>query len=294
MIITPSSPDSSDGISVLRAFAQLFRPILGILAALAGCATIYALNPVTQFQQYLLTASVLICMTSASFAIDDYRDVNQDQINHPERPLPSGLLSPQQAWWSAVGLFTCALFAAIPLGLYPFILVAVSTILLWNYSHILTYSGILGNAIVAASVAALIFLGSLFAGRPLGMLYPICFLFCYILAKEIIWDVHDAKGDRTQEIVTIANRWEPQTAFLIAWGLLGMLIISIPIALWLLQMSHPYLFVIFSPIVPLSLGIPLIRYQQQPSLKAYRRLSLWGRIGMLLGVIGLLGTAAPI
>ncbi len=44
MIITLSSPNSSNGISVLRAFAQLFRPTLGILAALAGCVTIYALN----------------------------------------------------------------------------------------------------------------------------------------------------------------------------------------------------------------------------------------------------------
>ena len=294
MIVTPSPGDSNNEIRLLRAFAQLWRPTLGILAALAGCITIYALNWATQFQQYLLTAIILICTTSASFAIDDYRDINQDRINHPERPLPSGLLSPQQAWRSAVGLFACAWLAAIPLGLYPFILVVVSTILLWNYSHILTYSGILGNAIVAASVAELIFLGSLVAGRPLGMLYPICFLFCYILAKEIIWDVHDAEGDRTQNIVTIVNRWKPQTAFAIAWGLLGMLVISIPIAFWLLPMSHPYLFIIFSPIVPLSFGIPLISYQQQPSLKAYQRLSHWGRIGMLLGVIGLLGAAAPI
>ena len=293
MIIIPSPHHSNTDISVLRAYTQLWRPTLGILAALTGCVTIYALNPVTQFQQYLLTATILICMTSASFAIDDYRDVNQDRINHPKRPLPLGLLSPQQAFRSAVGLFSCALLAAIPLGLYPFIVVAVSTILLWNYSHILTYSGILGNAIVAASVAALIFLGSLVAGKPIGMLYPICFLFCYILAKEIIWDIHDVEGDRTQDIVTIANRWKPQTAFAIAWGLLGILIISIPIAFWSLPMSHPYLFLIFSPIVPLSIGIPLIRYQQQSSLKAYKRLSRWGRIGMLLGIIGLLGAATP-
>jgi len=279
---------------VIHAFAQLFRPTLAILAALAGCATIYALNSVTQTQQYLLTATVLICMTSASFAINDYQDVNQDRINHPERPLPSEHLSPQQAWWAAVVLFTCALIAAIPLGLYPFTLVVVSTVLLWNYSHILTYSGLLGNAIVAASVASLIFLGSLVAARPGAMLYPICFLFCYILAKEIVWDVHDTEGDRSQGIVTIANRWGTKTAFLIAWVLLGILIVSIPIALWLLPMAHPYLFIIFSPIVPLILAIALMRYQQQLSLKAYRGLILWGRLGMLLGIIGLLGTAPPL
>ena len=279
---------------MIHAFAQLCRPTLGILAALAGCATIYALNSVTQPQLYLLTAGVLICMTSAAFAIDDYRDVNQDRINHPERPLPSGRLSLQQAWWAAVVLFTCALLAAVPLGIYPFILVAISIVLLWNYSHILTYSGILGNVLVASSVAALIFLGSLVAARPWAMFYPICFLFCYILAKEIVWDIHDKKGDRAQGIVTIANRWGTKTAFFIAWGLLAILIISIPMALWLLPMTHPLLFISFSPIVPISLAISLLRYQQQRSLKAYRGLSLWGRLGMLLGVIGLLGTAAPI
>ena len=294
MITTPSSPHSSNEISVIHAFAQLLRPTLGILAALAGCATIYALNSVTQLQQYLLTSGVLICMTSASFAIDDYRDVKQDRINHPERPLPSGRLSPQQAWWAAVVLFTCAWLSAISLGIYPFLLVSVSILLLWNYSHILTYSGILGNAIVAASVAALIFLGSLVADRPWAMLYPICFLFCYILAKEIVWDVHDTEGDRSQGIVTIATRWGTKTAFSIAWALLGILMISMPIALWLLPMAHPFLFIIFSPIVPISLAIALRRYQQQRSLEAYRGLSLWGRLGMLLGVIGLLGTAAPL
>ena len=293
MIITPSSPDSNDWRSVLRAFAQLFRPTLGILAALTGCVTIYALNPVTPFQQYLLTASVLICMTSASFAIDDYRDVNQDRINHPERPLPSGLLSPQQAWWSAVGMFTCAWLAAIPLGLYPFILVVVSTVLLWNYSRILTYSGILGNVIVAGSVSGLIFLGSLVAARPWAMLFPIYFLFCYILAKEIVWDIHDLEGDRAQGIVTIANRWGPRTAFLIAWILLGLLMFSIPSALLLLPMVYPLLFILFSPIVLLSLALALIRYQQQRSLQTYQGLILWGRLGMLLGVIGLLGSATP-
>ena len=293
MVNTPSSPDSSDRISVIHAFFQLVRPTLGVIAALAGCATIYALNPVTQLQQYLLTAGVLIFMTSASFAIDDYRDVNQDRINHPERPLPSGRLSSHQAWWAAVVLFICAWFSAMPLGIYPFLLVAFSSFLLWNYSHILTYSGILGNAVVAASVAALIFLGSLVAHRPWAMLYPICFVFCYILAKEIVWDVHDTEGDRTQGIVTIANKWGTRTAFLIAWVLLGTLTISIPMALWLLPMTHPFLFIIFSPIVPISLAIALRSYQQQRSLETYQGLSLWGRLGMILGLIGLLGSATP-
>lgn len=287
---TPSSPNIGK-IGWLRAFIELFRLPSGILASGAGCATIYVLNPTAPLTQYLLTAIVLICMTSAACAINDYWDLAKDRINHPDRPLPSGRLSLQQAWWASVVLFGCAAIAAIPLGVYPFILVAGSTVLLWNYSHLLAYNGIFGNIIVAGTIAALIFLGSLVARRPFAMLYPMGFLFCYALAKEIIWDVHDAEGDRTQGIVTVADRWGNKTAFAIAWGLLGVLMGSIPVALRLLSMAHPLLFATFSAIALLSLGMALAHYQQQRSESAYQKFNFWERLGTALGVIALLGTA---
>jgi len=126
---------------------------VGILAALAGVATLYALNPAAFLSQYLLTAGVLACMYTAACAINDYWDLDQDRINHPECPLPSGRLSPAQAWWTSILLLGAALMV---------------------------------QDRPEAIVAALIFFASLVAGQPLAMLYPTGFLFCYILAKEII------------------------------------------------------------------------------------------------------------
>jgi len=290
MTSTPSFPNIGT-IGLIRAFAQLFRLPAGILAAGAGCATIYTLAPTTPLPQYLLTATVLVCMTSAACAINDYWDLTKDRINHPDRPLPSGRLSLGQAWWAAAILFGCAAIAAIPLGFSPLVLVAVSIVLLWNYSHLLAFNGIFGNTIVAATIAALILLGSLVAHRPLAMLYPIGFLFCYALAKEIIWDVHDAEGDRAQGIVTVANQWGNRAAFAIAWGLLGVLMGSIPVALRFRSMAHPVVFATFSAIALLSLGMALAHYQQQRSESAYRRFNFWERLGTAFGVIALLGTA---
>lgn len=292
MAIISSSPHVGT-ISSIRAFVELFRLPAGILAAGAGCATIYTLDAKASLLQYLLTAIILVCMTSAACAINDYWDLDKDRINHPDRPLPSGRLSLEQAWWAAVVLFGCALIAAIPLG-DPFILVAVSTVLLWNYSYLLTYSGILGNVIVAAIIASLIVLGSLVAGRPLAMLYPIWFLFCSALAKEIIWDIHDAKGDRAQGVVTIANQWGERVAFSIAWELLGILMGSIPVALHLLSMAHPLWFAAFATIALLILGTALAYYQQQQSAIAYQRLTFWERISTVFGVLALLASAPPL
>lgn len=288
---TSLSAEENNKIKLIRDFAQLFRLPVAIVAALAGCATIYALNSAASLQQYLLTATILLCTHSAACAINDYWDVDKDRIDHPERPLPSGRLSSVAVWWVALILFIGAALAAIPLGISCLILVTVSSILLWNYSHILQQSGILANFIVATITAAVIFLGSLVVDRPLAMLYPTCFLFFYILAKEIIWDLHDTAGDRSQGIVTIPNTWGKETAFSIAWGLIGILIVSIPIAVLLLPMAHPLIFLAFSTAMMLIETIALARYQKQGSVSAYEGFVFWDRIGMLLGVVGLLGTA---
>jgi geranylgeranylglycerol-phosphate geranylgeranyltransferase len=275
------------------AFSQLFRLSVSSVAALAGSAVCYAINPALPSLDYFMTALVLVCMTSAACAMNDYWDVQKDRINHPERPLPSGLLTLEQAWYAAVLLFVCALIAGIPLGRYALGLVAVSTFLLWNYSHLLKYSGILGNLIVAIIIALLILLGSVVAGKPWAMLYPMGFLFCYAFAREIIWDVHDAEGDRSQGIATVANLWGANTAFQFAWGLLGLLMGSIPIALFL-PMGHAGLFVFFTMLMLLCFGIPLVLYQRQQSETSYQQLVRWERAGLLLGILGLLGTAPPL
>ncbi|BAY10819.1 geranylgeranylglycerol-phosphate geranylgeranyltransferase [Calothrix sp. NIES-2098] len=288
---TSLSSEENKKIRLIRDFAQLFRLPVAIVAALAGCATIYALNSAASLQQYLLTATILIFMHSAACAINDYWDVDKDRIDHPERPLPSGRLSPDAVWWAALILFIGAAVAAIPLGISCLLLVIVSSILLWYYSHILLQSGILANFIVSTITAAVILLGSLVVDRPLAMVYPIWFLFFYIFAKEIIWDLHDTAGDRSQGIITIPNSWGKETAFRIAWALMVMLIVSIPIAVLLLPMAHPVIFLVFSTAMMLIVTIALAHYQQQGSRSAYAGFVFWDRIGMLLGVVGLLGTA---
>lgn len=292
-MLDSTSPKPMSWSAQLIALSQLFRGSVSAVAALAGNTVCYVVNPGLPFLDYFLTAVVLACMTAAACAINDYWDVEKDRINHPERPLPSELLTLKQAWSAATLAFICALIAAIPLGQYSFGLVGVSTILLWNYSHLLKVSGVLGNLIVAFIIALLILLGSMVAGRPWAMLYPMGFLFVYAFARELIWDVHDAEGDRQRGIVTIANHWGLPIAFRVTWGLLGLLTGSIPLAL-LLPMSHAGWFVTFTLLMLLCFAIPLGIYQRQQDDVNYQRLVGWERLGLLLGILGLLGTTAPI
>jgi geranylgeranylglycerol-phosphate geranylgeranyltransferase len=294
MITIPSAPKQEGHPNRIQAFAQLCRPTLSSLAALAGCLTVYVLAPETSMQLYLQVATALIGMTAGAFAINDYDDIEKDRINHPERPLPSGTLLPAHAWWTAVLLFTVALLATVPLGEACSVLVVLSAILLWNYSSILNVSGILGNFVVAMIVAALILFASLAVSQPLSMLYPSAFLFCYILAKEIVWDIHDAVGDRKRGVTTIANTWGAKPAFVIAWGLLALLLISIPVASSILPMAHPGLFGLCALVMLVSFALALRRYQRQQTLSTYTNLIILGRLGMIVGLIGLISTTQPL
>jgi geranylgeranylglycerol-phosphate geranylgeranyltransferase len=105
--------------------------------------------------------------------------------------------------------------------------------------------------------------------------------------------VHDAEGDRKQGIVTLANWLGDQIAFSTAWGLIILLLGSIPIALRLLPMKQPLLFMVFSMMTLLSLGVALGRYQHQRNEHTYEGFIQLERLSMVLGIIGLSGTAPP-
>lgn len=274
---------------VVYGVAQLIRLPVSLLAGLAGWGAVYALDATLPLTRYFLVATILTCMTAASCTINDFWDVEKDRVNHPDRPLPSGRLPLAVAWWVAVALFAVAGLAATELGLNVLILVAVSTVLLWHYSRLLQYSGILGNLLVATVIALLILLAGLVVGQPLAMLYPTGFLFVYALTREIVLDIHDAEGDRRQGVITIANGWGDRPAFTIAWGLLGGLLVSLTVGFAFPIMLHPFWFASFASLLLLSLAIPLLIYQHDRTETAYARIIFWERLGMLLGIVALFG-----
>ena len=278
----------------VRAFSQLFRWPVGLLAGLAGCAATYALDSSTPLASYGLTAIVLSCMYSAACAINDYWDVDIDRINHPDRPLPSGRLTRPQARIGAASLFAVAAIAALHLGLMPFSGVAMTIPLLWYYSQILKYSGILGNAIVAISVAALIVFAGLVVHRPLALFAATGFLSIYQWVKEIIWDVRDATGDGARGVTTIATRWGDKTALAIVWGAIVGLGGSIPIALLVLPMTHPVWFASFTAAMMVSLAIALAGTGGVAAAIAERRFTTLERLSMVFGILSLLGAAPPL
>jgi geranylgeranylglycerol-phosphate geranylgeranyltransferase len=105
------------------------------------------------FDVYLKIFVSMACIASGGFAINDYFDKKSDTIVKPDRPIPSGEISPLQAIITSAVLFFTGLVVAFLLNIPCFGILFVDTLLLIFYSAVLKRrSGFLSNMLVGALI----------------------------------------------------------------------------------------------------------------------------------------------
>ncbi|HLN45658.1 MAG TPA: geranylgeranylglycerol-phosphate geranylgeranyltransferase [Candidatus Sulfotelmatobacter sp.] len=205
----------------LRAFIKLMRPIncvimgfavfVGVILAGANISAIFWSNIVFGF-----FTGFTLC--AASMAINDYYDRKIDAINEPARPIPSGLISPQEALGLAVVLSVIGLvFAA--LVSFPCLIVAlVAYTIMMAYMTVGKRSGLPGNFLVSACVAAPFVYGSIIARGfvVLNVWFFVSMAFLANTGREITKGIVDVEGDRTENVRTLAVRFGEKVAGIVA------------------------------------------------------------------------------
>jgi geranylgeranylglycerol-phosphate geranylgeranyltransferase len=146
-------------------------------------------------------------ISGAAMISNDYFDLEVDRVNHPERPLPSGRISIPEVkiltcLFSAAGFITSALLGSLALALTMFIW-TIGILYNWKYKE----SGLLGNIMVALSVAwTFIFGGAIVGGLANSMIWVFGALaFVFDLGEEIAGGAMDVKGDDKRSARTIAR-----------------------------------------------------------------------------------------
>jgi geranylgeranylglycerol-phosphate geranylgeranyltransferase len=140
------------------------------------------------------TASV----TAAGNVLNDLQDQETDRVNHPDRPLVTGAISPAQARWMAGALFLVGAVVVVPLvPTRPFVgiilLVAVGA--LFAYEFRFKAVGFAGNLLVAFLTGAVFLYGAASVG-PTLLVAPLALMaFFATLSREVIKDMEDAGGD---------------------------------------------------------------------------------------------------
>lgn len=256
----------------LLALVTMARPPVGLFSAGAALLTFHAAGGDLALSRAAPILGSVFAITSGGFVINDYFDREKDRRNSVDRPLPQRLVSPRAARSEAMALFAGGLVAAVFLGPALLALAAANTLLLVAYSPAVKRAhGALANLAVAYLSASALLFGALVAGKPASAVPAMLFIFGITLAREVVFDVADAHGDRLSGLTTLPVAYGAAAAFRIAWLTLAATAAAAAAAAVLGRVRSPALFLVASAAALAVLATGLSRYQRQRSEGSYVR-----------------------
>lgn len=256
----------------------------------------------------LVGASVLIA--AAGYIINDYFDLNIDQVNKPGKVVVSAIINRRWAiFWhmflSMLGLF-CTV-SALPISGYWHLVLAnmASIVLLWFYSTNLKKQLLIGNVLISlltAWVIGIIFLSKYPLRVRSGLLadyneiryfrYTILyasFAFIISLIREVIKDMEDMDGDRKYGCRTMPIRWglNASKVFVAVWIVVLIAVLTI-LQLYVLSFGwwHSALYCFALIIAPLVWILQKLFAAQ--SVQDFHRLSTVVKLVMFTGILSML------
>lgn len=249
-------------IAKFKTVSDLIRPELplaGGICVIAG--QIIVLQTLPTFFVGIMGFLSGFFISSAAMITNDYFDQYVDKINHPQRPIPSGRISPNEvkvltAMFTVAGFITSSLLGPVTLTFAIFLWIIA---ILYNWK--LKESGLLGNIMVGLSVAGFFIFGGLtVGGLTNGIIWTFGALaFLFDLGEEIAGDAMDMEGDEERSSKTLARVHGKQYAlnvssiiftlfaiislvpFIMGWLNIGFLLIFLPMDLTLLYLARKIL-----------------------------------------------------
>jgi geranylgeranylglycerol-phosphate geranylgeranyltransferase len=191
-------------MNIILALIKIVRPGNALMTGAAvglGFWLARSAAPVTSLFLLMVAA-----MSAVGFGnvVNDIVDIESDRVSHPERPLPKNELSCNEA---AIFAFFCACFSlanAFLVSPVHGIATLVPLVLLSLYAFFFKATPLAGNIVVSFLVAYALLFGGLMAPRMERLFIPVLLAFLLNIAREIVKDFQDEKGDRKAGLKTTA------------------------------------------------------------------------------------------
>ncbi|MEC7697226.1 MAG: UbiA family prenyltransferase, partial [Candidatus Thermoplasmatota archaeon] len=155
----------------MNPYIALTRPGNVVLTAVAVVAGSYiaAGDNIFDFQVEIMIASLAAMMlVGGGNALNDYNDRESDKENHPNRPIPAGLISADETLVYSRILLSAGLLIVL-FGLankLPFIIALIGTITLISYENKLKALGLSGNIAVGFMSGAVFLYAGMVVNDP--------------------------------------------------------------------------------------------------------------------------------
>ncbi len=273
-------------------FLRIIRPLNCLMmgfAVIVGASLVSALN----FSINLLLGFVTsFALTGASMAINDYYDREIDAINEPNRPIPSGAVSPREALSFGAVLSIVGLVAAFMTSISCLIVAVIAWTIFVTYTTKGKRTGFPGNLLVSTCVVIpFIYGGFVVENLTLSVILFASMVFLSITGREVAKGIVDVEGDRSQNVRTIALLYGERTAAVLS-SILSVLAVSLSPLPWLLGLVSDW-FLPFVTITDAGLVVSSISLLRDYSRKNARRVKnldlLWLTTGLLAFITGTFG-----
>jgi len=213
----------------MNPYIALTRPGNVVLTAVAVVAGSYiaAGDNIFDFQVEIMIASLAAMMlVGGGNALNDYNDRESDKENHPNRPIPAGLINADETLVYSRILLSAGLLVVL-FGLankLPFIIALIGTITLISYENKLKALGLSGNMAVGFMSGAVFLYAGMVVNDPGPTLWMFGLAFLATVAREIVKDIQDLEGDTDRftlpaRIGITKSLFITGTLLVVAWSL---------------------------------------------------------------------------
>jgi geranylgeranylglycerol-phosphate geranylgeranyltransferase len=281
----------------IQGFIQLIRPINCVMMGLATIIGVLLSGKNIFYCNEFLFVPLLgfltaFTFTGASMSINDYYDREIDVVNEPDRPIPSGLIKPSEALALALILIGIGLTSALFTNLICFVISLIVLLIFVTYSTIGKRTGLFGNFLVSACVSIPFIYGSFTIGSDLKLNAIIFSALAFLsnTGREITKGIVDIKGDRSQNIKTIAVIYGADSAAYTATGFyISAVVLSILPLTWSL-VSFLYIpLIIITDLGFITTSISLIRnYSRENARKNKKLVLIWMLMGLIAFTVGVI------
>jgi len=265
----------------LNGLLQLIRPVN---CAMMGFAVIVGASFVEKeiFSpevsiNLLLGFTTSFVLTGSSMVINDYYDRQIDAINEPSRPIPSDLVSTREAVSLAFVLGMTGLAAALMTNVSCLLIAIIAWIISAIYNTKGKYTGLLGNLLVSTCVVVPFIYGGFTVDKGLALttLLSVAIAFLSITGREVTKGIVDVRGDRSQDVRTIAVLYGEKAAAA-ASSILQFLAVGLSPLPWLLEVVSDWFlpFVILTDVGLVLCSVSLLRDYSKENARRIKNLNL--------------------
>lgn len=213
----------------ILSYIKITRPINVLITFFVVVVAILITQKEQSDLYTILSASIAASLVAgAGNIVNDIYDIESDKISHPKRVLVTGMVSKTEAAYLINFLNITAIIIVSRLSNILFLLVILSSVVLFLYSFYLKKLPLIGNIVIALLTGLAFIYGGFASGNPAAAIVPAVFAFLINLIREIVKDIQDIEGDTKAGVITFPIKYGFQKSKIL------ILIITIALVLYTL------------------------------------------------------------